>query len=86
MTVTKKNANFGKNGVVPPLKKIINGRLGKTAIDMPDSSMMKKTAANSKAKGKKRGSTHGLLGSCQGKDAGFLFRLNYSIHQHRHWL
>ena len=27
-----------------------------------DSSMMKKTAADSKAKGKKPGSTHGLLG------------------------
>ena len=39
-----------------------NGRLGKLAIDTLDSSMMKKTAADSKAKGKKPGSTHGLLG------------------------
>ena len=39
-----------------------NGCLGKLSIHMPDSLMMKKTAADSKAKGKKTGSSHGLLG------------------------
>ena len=39
-----------------------NGRLGKLAIDTLDLSMIKKTAADSKAKGKKPGSTRGLLG------------------------
>ena len=53
--------------------------LGKLAIDTLDSLMMKKTAADSKAKGKKPGSTCCLF---QGKDGGVLFRLNYSIHQH----
>ena len=38
-----------------------NGRLGKPAIDTLDSSMVKKTAADSKAKGKKPGSTSSLL-------------------------
>ena len=37
-----------------------NGRLGKLAIDALDSSMMR--AADSKAKGKKPGSTRSLLG------------------------
>ena len=55
----------------------------KPAIVTLDSSMMKKTAAYSKAKGKKPGSTCAIMViSCQGKDAGVLFRLNYSIHQH----
>ena len=39
-----------------------NGRLGKAVIDMPDSPMMKKISADSKAKGKRKKSTHGLLG------------------------
>ena len=39
-----------------------NGRLGKLAIDTLDSSLMKETAADSKAKRKKPGSTCGLLG------------------------
>ena len=43
----------------------------------------KKTAAGSEAKGKEPGFTCSLLdNSDQGKDAGILFRLNYSIHQH----
>ena len=42
--------------------KIENDFLGKLAIDTLDLSMMKKTAADSKAKGRKPGSTHGLLG------------------------
>ena len=54
-----------------------NGRLEKHAIDTPDS----KTAADSKAKGKK-GYTHVMLGWCQGKEARILRRLNYSIYQH----
>ena len=56
--------------------------LGKLAVDTLDLSMMMKTAADSKAKGKKRGSTIQvacLVTCCQGKDAGDLFRLNYSI-------
>ena len=45
---------------------------------------MEKTASDSKAKGKKPGSTHAayVVNSCQGKDAGVLFGLNYSIHLH----
>ena len=45
--------------------------------------MMKK-AADSKAKGKKHGSTCAtcLVNSCQEKDAGVLFRLNVLFHQH----
>ena len=39
-----------------------NVHLEKTAIGMLDSSMMKKTAADSKAKGNKSGSICGLLG------------------------
>ena len=39
-----------------------NGRLGKPAIDVLDSSLMKKMAADLKAKGKKHGSTFSLLG------------------------
>ena len=57
-----------------------NGRLGEPGIVTLDSSM-KKMAAGLKAKGKNPGSTRGLL-SCQGKEPGVLFRLNYSIHQH----
>ena len=60
-----------------------NGHLGKLAIDTLASSMMKKTPADLKAKGKKPGSTRACLdSSCLGKDAGVLFRINYSIHQH----
>ena len=44
---------------------------------------MKKTVADLKAKGKKLDiRVARLVNSCQGKDAGILFRLNYSIHQH----
>ncbi len=43
------------------LKKV-NGRLGKPAMDRPDSSMKKKMAADSKAQGKKQSSTCSLLG------------------------
>ena len=39
-----------------------NGRLRKVFMDILDSSMMKKTGADSKAKGKKPGSTCDLLG------------------------
>ena len=39
-----------------------NGRLEKSSLDTLDSSMMKKTAADLKAKGKKQGSTSILLG------------------------
>ncbi len=39
-----------------------NYHLGKSVIDTLDSLMMKKIAADSKAKGKKHGSTCGLLG------------------------
>ena len=50
---------------------------------MLDSSMMNIMAAYLKAKGMKPGFTCSLLvNSCQGMDAGVLFRLNYSIHQH----
>ena len=38
------------------------GRLGKPAIDTLNLSMMMKTAEDLKAKGKKLGSTRGLLG------------------------
>ena len=44
-----------------PLKKG-NGCLGKLAMDTLDSSRMKNTAADLTAKGKKPGSTPGLLG------------------------
>ena len=44
---------------------------GKPAIDMPGSSIMKKTAADSKIKGKEQGSTRNLLvNTCKGKDGG----------------
>ena len=59
------------------------GRLGKPAIDTLESSMMKKMATDSKAKGKKWDLHMAcLVNSCQGKNAGVLFRLNYLIHQH----
>ena len=46
------------------------------------SSIMKKTSATSKAKGKKLGSTHAAcLVCCQRNDA-VLFRLSCSIHQY----
>ena len=44
------------------IKKGGNGRRGKLAIDTLDSSMMKKTAADSKTKGSKPESTRDLLG------------------------
>ena len=44
------------------LKKKGNGHLGKNRIDTLDSSIMKKMAEDSEAKGKKPGSTCGLLG------------------------
>ena len=44
------------------LKKRGNGHHGKLAMDTLDPSMMKKMAADSKAKGKKPGSTRGLPG------------------------
>ena len=48
-----------------------NGRLGKLTMNTVDSSMMKKTVVDSKTKGRKPGSTCGLLdNSCQGKDTG----------------
>ena len=48
-----------------------NGHLGKPAIDTLDLSMMKKKVADLEAKGKKHGSTQGLISySCQGKGAG----------------
>ena len=59
-----------------------NSCLEKPAIDVLDSSLMKKTAANSKTKGdKKTLDPHAIfvINSCQGKDAGIVFRLNYSI-------
>ena len=44
--------------------------------------MVKKTAAESKPKGKKMVLREAcLVNSGQGKDAGVLFRINYSIHQ-----
>ena len=50
--------------------------------DTLDLSMMKNTATDLKARGKKPGSTRRcLVNSCQEKNAGVLFRLNYSIHQ-----
>ena len=42
--------------------KIGNGCLGKLVIGMLDASVMKKTAADLKTKGRKPGSTCGLLG------------------------
>ena len=48
--------------ILPTRLKKGNGLLGKPSIDMLDSSMMKKTAADLKAKGKKSGSTRSLLG------------------------
>ena len=48
--------------ILQTLLKEGNGCLGKLAIDTLDSSMMKKMAADSKAKGKKPGSARGLLG------------------------
>ena len=61
MTATNMWSNFGGFRCSPPFKKG-NGHLGKIAIDTLDSSMVKKTAADSKAKGNKPGSTCGLLG------------------------
>ena len=54
---------------------------------MLDFSIMKKMTADSiakgKAKGRKLGSTHGLLVNIgPRKDTGVLFRLNNSIYQH----
>ena len=59
-----------------------NGRLGNPAIDTLVSSMMKKMAADFKTKGKNLDlHVTCLVSSCQGKDAGVLFRLHFSIHQ-----
>ena len=57
-------------------------RLKKEMVVLENLHTLDSTAADSNAKGKKAGSTTACtVNSCQGKDAGVLFRLNYSIHQ-----
>ena len=65
-----------------------NSRRGKLAIDTLDSSMMKKTAADSKAKGKKPGSHAAcLVNSCQGKEAkSFIPTKLFNSSTHWHWM
>ena len=58
-----------------------NGHLGKLAIDTLDSSMMKKTAADSKAKGKNTELWSAWLIAVWKRMLEF-YRLNHSIHQH----
>ena len=53
------------------------GHLGKPAIDTLDSSVWKKTAADSKPKERNMDlHSASLVNCCLGKDAGVLFRLN----------
>ena len=57
------------------LKKKGNGCLGNPAIEMLDLSMNKDAADMDLH-------VPCLVNGCKGEDAGVLFRLNYSIHQH----
>ena len=61
-----------------------NGRLGKATLFTLDSSM-KKMAADSKAKGKKPGSTHGQLGQWLSGNGCWIFIQTKLLNSSTHW-